>query len=211
MTWQKYFPAVLPIASIYCNRAFISVLTNGLLLKVPAPAPVPSFLLPSTHSTTHPLTHPYLPRLIPPSIAPLTPLYPPPPSELLRHVFVNEFHNEEDEPNYPGGAITLPIDDNTKLNAQQVDTLAHTSLHYTLHDRLLTYRDDNTMLNAPGDHIHCQGLHYSFIVVVQRSSRDTPCFWFPVFFSLPTSSKSPLTTPLPSFQIIFISNDLWLF
>ena len=39
--------------------------------------------------------------------------------ELLRHVFVAEFHNEEEEPVYPGGALILPIDDNTKLTAAQ--------------------------------------------------------------------------------------------
>ena len=39
--------------------------------------------------------------------------------ELLRHVFVVEFHNEEEEPVYPGGALRLPIDDNTKLTAAQ--------------------------------------------------------------------------------------------
>lgn len=39
--------------------------------------------------------------------------------ELLRHVFVAEFHNEEEEPNYPHGPLTLPIDDNIKLTAPQ--------------------------------------------------------------------------------------------
>lgn len=39
--------------------------------------------------------------------------------ELLRHVFVAEFHNEEEEPNFPGGPLRLPIDDNTKLTAAQ--------------------------------------------------------------------------------------------
>mmetsp|Transcript_35810 Transcript_35810/g.36509 ORF Transcript_35810/g.36509 Transcript_35810/m.36509 type:complete len:366 (+) Transcript_35810:162-1259(+) len=37
----------------------------------------------------------------------------------LRHVYVAEFHNEEEEPVYPYGPIRLPIDDNTKLTAQQ--------------------------------------------------------------------------------------------
>lgn len=37
----------------------------------------------------------------------------------LRHVFVGEFHNEEEEPIYPGGPLILPIDDNTKLTAVQ--------------------------------------------------------------------------------------------
>ena len=37
----------------------------------------------------------------------------------LRHVFVAEFHNEEEEPIYPHGPLTLPIDDNTKLAAPQ--------------------------------------------------------------------------------------------
>lgn len=39
--------------------------------------------------------------------------------DALRHVFVTEFHNEEEEPIYPDGTITLPIDDNTKLTAPQ--------------------------------------------------------------------------------------------
>jgi mitogen-activated protein kinase 15 len=40
-------------------------------------------------------------------------------STLLRHVYVAEFHNEEEEPVYPHGPLRLPIDDNTKLTAQQ--------------------------------------------------------------------------------------------
>jgi hypothetical protein len=32
---------------------------------------------------------------------------------------VAEFHNEEEEPIYPEGPITLPIDDNVKLTAPQ--------------------------------------------------------------------------------------------
>ena len=39
--------------------------------------------------------------------------------QLLRHVYVAEFHNEEEEPVYPHGPLRLPIDDNTKLTAQQ--------------------------------------------------------------------------------------------
>ncbi|CAE7422613.1 erkB [Symbiodinium microadriaticum] len=39
--------------------------------------------------------------------------------ELLRHVYVAEFHNEDEEPVYPHGPLRLPIDDNTKLTAQQ--------------------------------------------------------------------------------------------
>ena len=39
--------------------------------------------------------------------------------ELLRHVFVTDFHNEEEEPIYPHGPLRLPIDDNTKLTAAQ--------------------------------------------------------------------------------------------
>lgn len=39
--------------------------------------------------------------------------------DLLAHPFVAEFHNEEEEPIYPHGALILPIDDNTKLTAQQ--------------------------------------------------------------------------------------------
>lgn len=39
--------------------------------------------------------------------------------DLLRHVYVAEFHNEEEEPVYPHGPLRLPIDDNTKLTAQQ--------------------------------------------------------------------------------------------
>jgi mitogen-activated protein kinase 15 len=39
--------------------------------------------------------------------------------ELLRHLFVTEFHNEEEEPIYPYGPLRLPIDDNTKLTAAQ--------------------------------------------------------------------------------------------
>jgi len=38
---------------------------------------------------------------------------------LLCHEYVSEFHNEEDEPNYPHGPLVLPIDDNTKLTAAQ--------------------------------------------------------------------------------------------
>lgn len=40
-------------------------------------------------------------------------------TQLLRHVYVAEFHNEEEEPVYPHGPLRLPIDDNTKLTAQQ--------------------------------------------------------------------------------------------
>uniref|UniRef100_A0A7S3M8L4 Mitogen-activated protein kinase n=1 Tax=Spumella elongata TaxID=89044 RepID=A0A7S3M8L4_9STRA len=39
--------------------------------------------------------------------------------ELLKHVFVSEFHNEEEEPIYPHGPLRLPIDDNIKLTAPQ--------------------------------------------------------------------------------------------
>jgi mitogen-activated protein kinase 15 len=39
--------------------------------------------------------------------------------EFLRHVFVADFHNEEDEPVYPGGALILPVEDNFKMNATQ--------------------------------------------------------------------------------------------
>jgi mitogen-activated protein kinase 15 len=39
--------------------------------------------------------------------------------ELLCHEYVTEFHNEEEEPVYPNGALILPIDDNTKLTAAQ--------------------------------------------------------------------------------------------
>lgn len=39
--------------------------------------------------------------------------------EALRHVFVAEFHSEEEEPVYPHGPIRLPLDDNTKLTATQ--------------------------------------------------------------------------------------------
>lgn len=39
--------------------------------------------------------------------------------DLLRHVYVAEFHNEDEEPVYPHGPLRLPIDDNTKLTAQQ--------------------------------------------------------------------------------------------
>jgi hypothetical protein len=34
----------------------------------------------------------------------------------LQHVFVSEFHNEEEEPIYPHGPLRLPIDDNIKVN-----------------------------------------------------------------------------------------------
>lgn len=37
----------------------------------------------------------------------------------LRHPYVADFHNEEDEPIYPHGACRLPIDDNTKLSAAE--------------------------------------------------------------------------------------------
>eukprot|EP00981_Chlorochromonas_danica_P011874 scaffold4337_cov182-Ochromonas_danica.AAC.9 len=39
--------------------------------------------------------------------------------ELLKHVYVAEFHNEEEEPNYPYGPLRLPIDDNVQLTAPQ--------------------------------------------------------------------------------------------
>lgn len=39
--------------------------------------------------------------------------------ELLQHVYVSEFHNEEEEPIYPHGPLRLPIDDNVKLTAPQ--------------------------------------------------------------------------------------------
>ena len=39
--------------------------------------------------------------------------------EALRHVFVAEFHSEDEEPVYPHGPIRLPLDDNTKLTASQ--------------------------------------------------------------------------------------------
>lgn len=32
-----------------------------------------------------------------------------------QHVFVSEFHNEEEEPIYPHGPLRLPIDDNIKV------------------------------------------------------------------------------------------------
>lgn len=37
----------------------------------------------------------------------------------LRHIYVAEFHNEEEEPVFPNEPIRLPIDDNTKLTAPQ--------------------------------------------------------------------------------------------
>jgi len=37
----------------------------------------------------------------------------------LRHIYVAEFHNEEEESIYPHGPLRLAIDDNTKLTAQQ--------------------------------------------------------------------------------------------
>lgn len=40
-------------------------------------------------------------------------------TQLLRHSYVAEFHNEDEEPVYPHGPLRLPIDDNTKLTAQQ--------------------------------------------------------------------------------------------
>ena len=39
--------------------------------------------------------------------------------ESLRHMYIAEFHNEEEEPIYPHGPLKLPIDDNTKLTAPQ--------------------------------------------------------------------------------------------
>lgn len=39
--------------------------------------------------------------------------------DLLRHTYLSEFHNEDEEPIYPYGPIRLPLDDNTKLTAQQ--------------------------------------------------------------------------------------------
>jgi mitogen-activated protein kinase 15 len=37
--------------------------------------------------------------------------------EALRHPYVAEFHNPDDEPVYANGPIRIPIDDNTKLSA----------------------------------------------------------------------------------------------
>lgn len=39
--------------------------------------------------------------------------------ELLRHQFVECFHNEEEEPSYPNGPLLLDLDDNTRLDAPQ--------------------------------------------------------------------------------------------
>jgi mitogen-activated protein kinase 15 len=39
--------------------------------------------------------------------------------ECLRHIYVTEFHSEEDEPVYPHGPLKLPIDDNIKLTHNQ--------------------------------------------------------------------------------------------
>jgi mitogen-activated protein kinase 15 len=39
--------------------------------------------------------------------------------ELLKHIYVSDFHNEEEEPVYPYGPLRLPIDDNVKLTAPQ--------------------------------------------------------------------------------------------
>jgi mitogen-activated protein kinase 15 len=39
--------------------------------------------------------------------------------DALAHIFVAEFHNEEEEPVYPHGSLKLPIEDNTKLTAPQ--------------------------------------------------------------------------------------------
>lgn len=39
--------------------------------------------------------------------------------ELLKHIYVADFHNEEEEPIYPYGPLRLPIDDNVKLTAPQ--------------------------------------------------------------------------------------------
>lgn len=47
------------------------------------------------------------------------PLMRPSAEDGLRHVFVSEFHNDDEEPIYPGGALRLPIEDNTKLTAPQ--------------------------------------------------------------------------------------------
>lgn len=47
------------------------------------------------------------------------PLKRPSAEELLKHVFVAEFHNEDEEPVYPYGPLRLPIDDNVKLTAPQ--------------------------------------------------------------------------------------------
>lgn len=44
------------------------------------------------------------------------PLSRPSSEDLLRHAYVSEFHNEVDEPVFPGGPIRLAIDDNVKLS-----------------------------------------------------------------------------------------------
>ncbi len=38
---------------------------------------------------------------------------------MLKHIYVSDFHNEEEEPVYPYGPLRLPIDDNVKLTAPQ--------------------------------------------------------------------------------------------
>ncbi|KAJ1460533.1 kinase-like domain-containing protein [Pelagophyceae sp. CCMP2097] len=38
-------------------------------------------------------------------------------ADALRDSWVSEFHNSEEEPDYPGGTIRITIDDNTKLSA----------------------------------------------------------------------------------------------
>ena len=37
--------------------------------------------------------------------------------EALAHPFIAEFHNPDDEPDYPNGPITISLDDNQKLTA----------------------------------------------------------------------------------------------
>jgi len=48
--------------------------------------------------------------------------------ELLRHVYLAEFHNEDEEVNYPHGPIHLPIDDNVKLTANQYRERLYTEI-----------------------------------------------------------------------------------
>ena len=38
-------------------------------------------------------------------------------TQALASPYVQEFHNTEEEPGYPHGVITIPIEDNTKLSA----------------------------------------------------------------------------------------------
>mmetsp|Transcript_10970 Transcript_10970/g.16563 ORF Transcript_10970/g.16563 Transcript_10970/m.16563 type:complete len:382 (-) Transcript_10970:124-1269(-) len=47
----------------------------------------------------------------------------------LRHPYVAEFHNENEEPSYPHGSIRINLNDNTKLSALDYRTTLYNEIH----------------------------------------------------------------------------------